>query len=246
MQIGGLQKLSLIDYPDKLACVVFCAGCSYRCPWCHNPELVLPEKINKIPKISEQDFFEFLKQRKGLLDGVCIGGGEPTINQDLQEFCQKIKELDYAIKLDTNGSNPEILEKLINNKLIDYVALDVKAPAEKYVQLIGLEKNIGLGRAQNFWTDKIIQNVDKSIQLLKQNKIDYEFRTTVVPEILKIEDIIKIAQWIEPAKRYFLQQFRPQKTLNTEFEKLKPYSREYLLSIQKAIAPFFEICEIRE
>jgi len=246
MQIGGLQKLTLIDYPGKLACTVFCAGCNYRCPWCYNSELVFPEKIKKILQVSEQDFFEFLKKRKELLNGVCLGGGEPTINQDLPDFCQKIKQLGYAVKLDTNGSNPGLLKELINNNLVDYIALDVKAPTEKYIQIIGLEKNINLGRAQNFWTAQIIQNVDKSIQLLKQEKIDYEFRTTVIPDFLKIEDIIKISQWISPAKRYFLQQFKPEKTLNPKFEKIRPYSQKYLLSIQKAIAPFFETCEIRQ
>src|SRR3989339_39398 len=125
MIIAGLQKTTLIDYPGKVACTVFLAGCNFRCPWCYSPELVLSEEIRKLSKISRKDFFKFLKSRKGLLDGVVICGGEPTINKDLPDFIKQIKKLGYLVKLDTNGSNPEILKKLIKQKLIDYVAMDV-------------------------------------------------------------------------------------------------------------------------
>ena len=231
IEIGGLQKLTLIDYPGRLAATVFIIGCDFRCPFCYSPELVLPEKIKNQPRISEKDFFDFLKKRKGLLEGVVICGGEPTIHQKLPDFCEKIKKLGYLVKLDTNGSNPEMLKKLINGKLIDYVAVDIKAPKAKYSEAAGVKVNI--------------KKIEESIDILKKRKIDCEFRTTVVPTIHKKEDILKIAQWIRSAKRYYLQNFRPEKTINPKFEKIKPYPQEYLLEIQKAISPFFEICQVR-
>ena len=231
MEIGGLQKLTLIDYPGRLAATVFLCGCNFRCPWCYSSELVLPKKIKNQPKISEKEFFDFLNERKNLLEGVTICGGEPTINKDLPQFCKKIRRLGYFVKLDTNGSNPEMLEELINNKLIDYVAMDVKLPKERYPEIYGKRVKI--------------KNIEKSINILKIKKIDSEFRTTVVPTILDKEDISKIARWVGPAKRYYLQNFRPEKTIDPKFEKIKPYPEEYLISIQKAIAPFFEICQVR-
>jgi len=231
MQIGGLQKLTLIDYPGRLAATVFLCGCNFHCPWCYSSELVLPKKIKNQPKISEKEFFDFLNERKNLLEGVTICGGEPTINKDLPQFCKKIRRLGYFVKLDTNGSNPEMLEELINNKLIDYVAMDVKLPKERYPEIYGKRVKI--------------KNIEKSINILKIKKIDSEFRTTVVPTILDKEDISKIARWVGPAKRYYLQNFRPEKTIDPKFEKIKPYPEEYLISIQKAIAPFFEICQVR-
>ncbi len=231
MEIGGLQKLTLIDYPGRLAATVFIIGCDFRCPFCYSPELCLPENIKTQPRILDNDFFDFLKERPGLLAGGGSGGGEPTIHQKLPDFCKKIKKLEYLIKLDTNGSNPEMLKKLINKKLIDYVAMDIKAPKAKYSEAAGVKVNI--------------KKIEESIDILKEGKIDYEFRSTVVPTILEKEDILKIAQWIGPAKKYYLQNFRSKKTINPKFEKIKPYPREYLLEIQKVISPFFEICQVR-
>jgi len=231
MEIGGLQKLTLIDYPGRLAATVFLIGCDFRCPFCYSPELVLPEKIKDQPRIPEKDFFDFLKERKGLLEGVVICGGEPTIHQDLPDFCEKIKKLGYLVKLDTNGSNPEMLKKLINKKLIDYVAIDIKAPKAKYSQAAGVKVDV--------------KKIEESIDILKESKIDHEFRTTVVPTFHKKEDILKIARWLNPAKKYYLQNFRPEKTINPKFEKVKPYPQEYLVEIQKAVSPSFEICQIR-
>lgn len=236
MQIGGLQKLTLIDFPGRLAATVFLTGCDFRCPFCYSAELVLPQKIKNQPKISQKEFFDFLKDRKGLLEGVVICGGEPTINRNLAQFIKKIKDLGYLVKLDTNGSNPVMLKTLIDKKLIDYVAMDVKAPKEKYKEVVGL-----LG----CWTDKILRNIEKSINILKESKIDFEFRTTVIPNLLKKEDILKIAHWIKPAPKYFLQNFKPEKTIDPKFEKIKPYPQEYILEIQKAISPFFDVCQIR-
>lgn len=231
MTIGGLQKLTLIDYPDKIACTVFLTGCNFRCPFCYSSELVLPEKIEKQPKIPETEFFDFLENRKGLLSGCVLCGGEPTVNKDLPEFVEKIKKLGYEVKLDTNGSNPEMLQELIQKKLIDYVAMDIKAPKEKYSQAAGV--NIDVNKIQ------------QSINILKENKVDYEFRTTIVSSVQSREDIIEMAKWIKGAKKYYLQNFMAEKTLDPTFEKVKTNSDEYLSGIIKEISPFFEICKTR-
>jgi len=228
-KIGGLQKLTLIDYPGRVAATVFLCGCNFQCPWCYSKELVLPKEIQKQPKISEKEFFDFLKERKGLLEGLVLCGGEPCINKDLPQFCQKIKKLGYLVKLDTNGSNPQMLKRLIGDNLLDYVAMDVKLPKERYQEVLGID----------------VKNIEESIKILKNSKIDFEFRTTVVPTILDKDDVMKIAQWLSPAKRYYLQNFRPEKTIDQKFEKVKPYPKEYLREIQKSIAPFFEVCQVR-
>jgi len=228
MIIAGLQKLTLIDYPGKLACTVFLSGCNFRCPWCYSAELVLPEKIKDQPKIPEKELFDFLKEKKGLIEGVVICGGEPTVQKGLIVFIKKIKDLGYLAKLDTNGSNPETLKALIDKDLIDYVAMDIKLPKERYKEIFSK-----------------VDNIQKSIDILKQDKVDYEFRTTVVPSVLKKEDIVKIGQWISGAKKYYLQNFKPEKTLDPVFLRIKPYSEKYLLSIKKAVLPFFKICDVR-
>ncbi|MCX6765077.1 MAG: anaerobic ribonucleoside-triphosphate reductase activating protein [Candidatus Nealsonbacteria bacterium] len=239
MIIGGLQKLTLIDYPGKLAATVFLAGCNFRCPWCYSSELVLPAKIKSQPKVSQNEFFEFLNGKKGLLEGVVICGGEPTLNKDLMEFIGKIKEMGFTVKLDTNGSNPEILKELLEKKMIDYVAMDIKAPKEKYKELTG--KKIDLA------------SINKSVDLLlslpinarSQKSADYEFRTTLVPNLLNKEDIISISRWISGAERYYIQNFRPEKNIEKEYEGIKPYPDEYVLDIVKAISPFFGECQMR-
>lgn len=228
IQIGGLQKLTLIDFPGRLAATIFLCGCNLRCPWCYSRELVLPELIAGQPKIAEKELFDFLKERKGLLEGVVICGGEPTLNPDLAEFISRIKKIGYPIKLDTNGANPEALKDLIERKLVDYVALDVKLPKERYVEL-GVEA----------------EKIEKSIQLLKKSGIDHEFRTTVVPGVHQKEDILKIARWLSPAQKYYLQNFRAEKTLNPELEKTRPYPADQLLEIKKEISALFGTCEIR-
>ena len=177
MIIGGLQKFTLIDFPGRISATVFLSGCNFRCPWCYSKELVMPQEIKKHPKISEKDFFDFLKLRKGTLEGIVVCGGEPTINNDLPEFIKKIKKLGYAVKLDTNGSNPRMLENLLDKKLVDYVAMDIKAPKEKYEKLAGKKVSV--------------KNIDESISALlalslrnnREDKIGYEFRTTQAFEV---------------------------------------------------------------
>ena len=234
MQIGGLQKLTLIDYPGKLAAIVFLSACNFRCPFCYSSELVLPEKIQNHPQIAEKEVFDFLKERRGLLEGVVLCGGEPTVHKELPDFIKKIRELGYLIKLDTNGSNPDALERLLKSKLIDYVAMDIKGPKERYSEIVGEQA----GR-------KIAEAVQKSIDILKSGAVDYEFRSTIVPTIHAKEDVLAMANWIKGAKRYYLQNFRQEKTLDPKFEKIKPYPQEWLIEVQKVITPFFEICQVR-
>ena len=236
IKIGGLQKLTLIDFPGRLAATVFLSGCNFRCPFCYSSELVVPAKIKLQPKISQKSFFTFLKKRKDLLEGVVVCGGEPTINKNLPQFIKKIKKAGYSVKLDTNGSNFQMLKSLIEKKLIDYVAMDIKGPKEKYGEITGM------GRA---WSNRKLTNIEKSINFLKSSNINFEFRTTVVPNLLKKEDILAIVRWIKPAPKYFLQNFRPEKTIDPDFEKIKSYPQAYLLEIQKAVSPFFETCQIR-
>ncbi len=237
MVIAGLQKTTLIDYPGKVACTVFLTGCNFRCPWCYSSELVLPEKIKKQPKITEKEFFKFLKSKKGLLDGVVLCGGEPSLNINLPTFIRKIKKLGFLVKLDTNGSNPQILKELVKKKLVDYIAMDVKAPLglnspiSKYEKATGVKVNL--------------KDIRKSIEIIKKSGIDYEFRTTCVPGIHTKEDIIQIARALAPAQAYFLQSFRPEKTLNHIFLDVKPYPKDFLLEIKKEISRFFQICEVR-
>jgi len=236
MQIGGLQKTTLIDYPGKIACTVFLIGCNFRCPFCYSSELVLPEKIKLQPKISEKELFKFLKERKKLIDGLVLCGGEPTTSKGLISLIKKIKKMGFFVKLDTNGSNPKLLEKLLNEKLLDYIAMDIKGPKEKYYKIVGMLEG------EN---EKLIKNIEKSINVLKEGKVDYEFRSTIVPTLHTKEDVIEMAKWIRGAKRYYLQNFRPEKTIDPSFENIKPYPQEFLLEIQKAIAPFFEVCQVR-
>lgn len=200
MIIEGLQKTTLLDYPGKVACTMFTDGCNFRCPFCQNASLVI-DKGNLIPIESqknglytEEDIFKFLNKRQGILDGVCITGGEPMIQKDLEKFIKKIKDLGFLVKLDTNGSFPERLEKLIDEKLIDYVAMDIKNCREDYGRTIGIN---------NFNT----HNIEKSVDILMQNKIPYEFRTTIVREFHGEEQMRKIGEWIKGAEQYFLQQF---------------------------------------
>ena len=244
MKIAGLQKTTLIDYPGKIAATVFLSGCNFFCPWCYSPELVLLDKIKKQPGISEKEFFAFLKEKIGLLDGLVICGGEPTLNKDLPDFIKKIKKLGFLVKLDTNGSNPEMLKNLIAKNLLDYVAMDIKAPLAPKSNM----NKFRLRTSKN-QISKILnyqKEIKKSVKILKEGKVDYEFRTTVVPTIHTQRDILEIAKWIGGKNvKYFLQSFRPEKTLDPEFEKIKPYSEEWMEEVKKKISPFFKTCGTR-
>ncbi|MBQ6717987.1 MAG: anaerobic ribonucleoside-triphosphate reductase activating protein [Clostridia bacterium] len=192
MQFSGFQKLTLLDYPEKTACTLFTAGCNFRCPFCHNAALVT--HIDNSNFFTEEYILDYLKKRRGILDGVCITGGEPLMHKELPNFIAKVKALGYLVKLDTNGSYPDRLAALIDSGNIDYVAMDIKNSQEKYLETADCS-------AEDF------ENVKKSVELLKQKKIDFEFRTTVVREYHAVEDIKKIAEWIKGADKYFLQNF---------------------------------------
>ncbi|MBM3257690.1 MAG: anaerobic ribonucleoside-triphosphate reductase activating protein [Candidatus Nealsonbacteria bacterium] len=232
IEIGGLQKTTLIDFPGRIAATVFLIGCNFRCPFCYSAELVLPEKMKLQPRISKKDFFDFLKKRKGLLEGVVICGGEPTVNDDLPDFIKRIKKLGYAVKLDTNGSNPKMIKKLIDEHLVDYVAMDIKAPFEKYDRAAGIKVKL--------------DNIKESIETIKNSVLDYEFRMTVIPSLHKKEDVIRVAREIGRTKKFFLQNFRPEKTIDPELEKTKPYPKDFLLVIKEEISDFFDTCQVRE
>ncbi len=192
MKIFGLQRLSLLDFPGKTACTVFTGGCNWRCPFCHNAALVVD--LDTVETISEDEFFAFLKKRSGILDGVAITGGEPLMQPDIIDFIKKIRVLGYPIKLDTNGSYPEKLKELVNQGLVDYVAMDIKNSPESY------EKTVGTNRLD-------LAAVRESAAFLMSDKVDYEFRTTVVREFHTHGDFEQIGKWISGAKRYFLQSF---------------------------------------
>lgn len=226
LNIGGLHKSSLIDYPGKISAVIFTQGCNFCCPYCHNPEL-----IGKKEKERGKRIIEFLQTRMGKLDGVVITGGEPTLHKDLPEFIKQIKDLGFAVKLDTNGTNPEMLQQLIDEKLIDYVAMDIKAPIDKYSDVVCAHVD----------TDKIL----KSIEILKNSDIAYEFRTTVVKSQLSCADFEKIGALIQGAPIYYLQKFLPTKTLDEAFLKQETYSDEEFISITEELKKYIKRIELR-
>ncbi|MCR5669376.1 MAG: anaerobic ribonucleoside-triphosphate reductase activating protein [Butyrivibrio sp.] len=197
MDIHGLQKMTILDYPEHVACTVFLYGCDFRCPYCHNFELVTGKAD---PVCSEEEFFEFLKKRQGILDGVVITGGEPCLRKELDTFIKKIKDLGFLIKLDTNGNHPDVLEKLLSENLLDYVAMDIKNSPDKYPITAGVES-------------LDVSAVKRSVSILMSGKTDYEFRTTVVKELHSAEDFEEIGKWLQGARAYYLQQFVDRETV---------------------------------
>lgn len=192
MKICGFQKMTMLDFPGKVACTVFTGGCNFRCPFCHNALLVTD--IDNDNTFDEEEIIEYLYKRKGIIDGVCITGGEPLLQKDIADFLRKVKETGMPVKLDTNGSYPEKLKELVSNGLVDYVAMDIKNSKEKYSETIDVP---------GFDLSKI----EESISFLLSDTVDYEFRTTVVREYHTTQDIVDITKWIKGAKRYFLQGF---------------------------------------
>lgn len=211
MIFRGLEPVTLIDFPGHIATVLFTGGCNFRCPFCHNAALVLaPETL---PRYEETDVLRLLEQRFGLVDGVVVSGGEPTLQAGLAGFLRQVRQLGLAIKLDTNGSRPNVLRALLDEGLLDYVAMDVKAPPEKYARLAGLP---GLN----------LKEVEQSIALLRESEVACEFRTTVIPDWLVEEDVTEIACWLQGAKQFVIQQFRPQHTLDLSLEHAVPYPKQ--------------------
>lgn len=229
MNIGALQKFSLIEYPGKICAVIFTQGCNFRCPYCHNRELVDPDFFE--PLLPEEDVFAFLTKRRGKLDAVTITGGEPSLQPDIVPFVARLKEMDYLVKIDSNGSCPGVLKELIRPCLVDYVAMDIKGPLEKYASITGT--SVGL------------EKIRESIDLILSSGVRYEFRTTVVASLLDLVDLKKISALIPKAERYVLQKFIPSKTLDAAFLKESTYSDSEFREIMEEIRPLFNSLILR-
>ncbi|MBR6567627.1 MAG: anaerobic ribonucleoside-triphosphate reductase activating protein [Clostridia bacterium] len=227
MLISGIQKLTLLDFPGKTACTVFCYGCNFLCPFCHNA-LLVTEKAEQF--MDEEEIFSFLKKRQGILDGVCVTGGEPTLQKGLKAFLKRIKDMDFAVKLDTNGYKPELLREIIDEGLCDYVAMDVKNTPEKYPLTVG--KDID--------TEKILE----SISVLKEGKIPCEFRTTVVKEFHTQEDIKEIARLLKGDVPFFLQQFKDSGCLISDG--LSAYTKEEMINLKETAREILPQTNLRE
>ena len=228
MIIKGFQKLTLLDFPGRTACTVFTAGCNFRCGFCHNALLVTETDDTFVP---ENEFFDFLKTRVGILDGVAITGGEPLLQKGIKEFMRKIRALGFMIKLDHNGTNPELLKEIIDEGLVDYVAVDIKNSPEKYAMTVGLN-------------ELDITPIKKTVDILVNGSVDYEFRTTVNDELFTIEDFKKIGEFIKGAKRFFIQQFKDSGNL-IEKDFFSPCPKETLELFRSTVLPYVESVEIR-
>ncbi len=238
MLIGGFQKSSLIDYKGKIAAVVFTTGCNFSCPYCHNPELVcLDNRFYGAQNIQQDDIISFLKTRQNKLDGVVITGGEPTLHKDLGDFIKKIKDLNFLVKLDTNGSNPSVIRKYMNEGLIDYIAMDIKTSFDDYKKVIGHDTDI----------DKIKETAD----IIINGAVDYEFRTTVVCGLLtydsfvKINDTFKKAAFDKKVKRYYLQKFQPSKHIDKSYVNQSAPSDDELEKIKEIFNKTVEYISVR-
>jgi len=200
MKIGGFQKFSLIDYPGKISCIIFTQGCNFRCFYCHNPELVYPHLFGT--PLAEEEIMDFLKRRKKQLEAIVISGGEPTIQEDLVPFLKMVKTLGYAVKLDTNGSNPLVIRELVRRKLVDYIAMDIKAPLKKYQDLVKVKVNLS--------------RIKESIEIIENSSLEYEFRTTYIPSFLTSKDLLEILSLIKNKSRFTVQEFvfRKEKEMN--------------------------------
>ncbi len=228
MFINGFQKLTILDYPGKVACIVFTPGCNFRCPFCHNASLVT--HIDKDTYLDVKEVMSYLRKRQGLLDGVVITGGEPLLQEGIEDFIAEIKSLGYSVKLDTNGSFPEKLISIVEKGLVDYVAMDIKNSKEKYGMTVGLE---------NF----DIAPIEKSVDFLLQNKVDYEFRTTIVDGFHTLDDIQDIVVWIKGTHKYFLQNFVDSGDLLSDG--LESVSAHLLKEMKEKASEFISSVEIR-
>lgn len=228
MRIAGLQKLTLLDYPGKLACTVFLPGCNLRCPFCHNAALVLPEAMGE-PVMDTQGLLSFLESRKGKLDGVCITGGEPTLHRQLPQFIDKIRDLGFLVKLDTNGTDPEMLGQLLDEGMLDYVAMDIKNSPEKYARTVG-----GMD---------VLENVRKSVRILMDSGVEYELRTTVMHPYHTVEDMRAIGQWLQGARAYYLQQFVDSGGLIGSA--MEPLNKEEMQALRDAVLAWIPNTHIR-
>jgi pyruvate formate lyase activating enzyme len=228
MQIAGLVKTSLIDYPGLLSAVIFTQGCNFRCGFCHNPDLI-PGIGNS--DTSEIEFFEFLERRRNVLEGIVITGGEPTIQPDLMQFISRVRDHRLKIKLDTNGSNPETLKRLLETKLIDYIAMDIKGSLENYNKICRFGD---------------VENIIESIELVKKSGLLYEFRTTAVPEYHKIEDFDKVGELVKGAERFVVQGFRSDVTFDKTLKESRSFNLDELKQIANIIGKYVKEVVVRD
>lgn len=238
MIIGGLEKLTLLDYPDHLAAIIFTSGCNFRCHFCYNPDLVIQKKSNEQGEkegssiINNEDLLLFLKERFGRLEAVVISGGEPTLHPDLPEFIKKIKDIGYLVKLDTNGTNPEMLQLLIDHSLIDYVAMDIKAGPNDYEDVVGVKLDF--------------KNIEKSVKIIMACNLPYEFRTTLVPGLVDESKFLAMASVIKGSKKWYLQNFKSDTELvNPKFKGQKSFSQKEMKKFVKLAQDFVDFCEDR-
>lgn len=230
LEIKGIQKVSLIDYPGSICTTLFVGGCNLRCLFCHNRDLVLNPA--ELPAVEESEIMQFLVEKGPLLDGVCISGGEPTLQEDLTDFIIKVKKIGLKVKLDTNGTRPEVIRNLLGSELLDYIAVDIKAPLEKYALIVGYN--------EDFF------RLNETIDLVKNSIIGQEFRTTVVPGLLDENDILRIAKRLAGCRKYVLQQFRPQDSIiDRSLISVKPYSRESIDRLANSCRQYIEIVQLR-
>ncbi|GEA18830.1 anaerobic ribonucleoside-triphosphate reductase activating protein [Moorella sp. E306M] len=228
--IRGIQQTSLVDFPGEVCTTVFLGGCNFRCPWCHNADLVL--RPATLPEVSPAEVLNLLLRRRSWVQAVCITGGEPTLAPGLEEFIRSLKSHGFKVKLDTNGSQPDVIARLLAGDLLDYVAMDIKAPPEKYDLLTGTRANL--------------EAVKESIALIKNSRVAYEFRTTVVPGLLMEEDFLAIGRLLRGARRYVLQQYQPAGTLlDADFQALRPYPGATLQSMAQKLHPFIHKVDVR-
>ncbi|MDO8885399.1 anaerobic ribonucleoside-triphosphate reductase activating protein [Candidatus Oleimmundimicrobium sp.] len=224
IELRGIVPVTMLDWVGRVACVLFVGGCNFKCPFCHNPELVLSPKKQSL--LSWEKVRQHLETKKKWLDGVIITGGEPTIEYGLEDFLSILKEMDYSVKLDTNGTRPRVLSRLIKEELVDHIAMDVKSSFRKYSKAAGVSVNI--------------EKIKKSIDLIVNSGISHEFRTTVVPKLAEKEDVIEIAQYLgnRKAQHYYLQQYNPKVTLDPKLMETKPYKRELLINLTEECLRF--------
>jgi len=242
MYIAGLQKTTLVDFPGLVAATVFTRGCSFRCGFCHNPELVIPEKF--IPAYGEEEIYKFLDKRVGKLKGVCITGGEPLLQNDISDFISHIKAMGFKVKLDTNGSFPDKLERIIGEGDVSYYAMDIKSPFHKYEKVTSLKLKVQSEKPKLKVENLLTDNIKRSIKMLMNSGIDYEFRTTVAKPYHEPDDFLHIGEMISGAKKYYIQNFVKSKHID-EHENFESFSADELDLSLKNIQPFVDFAAIR-
>jgi pyruvate formate lyase activating enzyme len=229
IEIKGFEKASLIDYPGKVCAIVFLPNCNFKCPYCQNPDLI--NKPDKLTNVSEQEIFSVLKDRGKWLDAVCITGGEPCLHVGLPGLCRRVKEAGFLVKVDTNGCNPRMIQKLLDEKLVDYLAMDIKGPIDRYAEIANAPVDL--------------MKIEQSAGIVKSGGVDYEFRTTVLPKLVTEQDLINMGKWLAGSKRFAIQQFRPMKTLDPSYQKEQQYTKQELERFKKLLLPYFQEVELR-